>query len=104
MRFRVLVFLLLVLASGAVAAQTPSSPASVRIPRVATPPVIEHYLDSVARPDEAAITTFVQREPGVSPDGSRFLMIRPAEDTPASRAQLVLVQHWAEELRTPPAR
>ena len=40
----------------------------------------------------------------VSPDGSRFLMIRPAEDTPASRAQLVLVQHWEQELRTPPAR
>ncbi len=34
------------------------------IPRVATPPTLEDYLDGVPRPDEAAITTFVQREPG----------------------------------------
>jgi serine/threonine protein kinase/Tol biopolymer transport system component len=35
----------------------------------------------------------------VTPDGERFLIIRPAEDTPESRAQLVLVQHWLDELR-----
>lgn len=35
----------------------------------------------------------------VTPDGARFLVIRPAEDTPESRAQLVFVQHWLTELR-----
>ena len=35
----------------------------------------------------------------VTPDGGRFLMIRSAADTPASRVQLVLVQHWIDELR-----
>jgi serine/threonine-protein kinase len=34
----------------------------------------------------------------LTPDGQRFLMIRSAEDSPASRAQLVLVQNWTTEL------
>jgi len=49
-------------------AQTPAAPAaarpSVAIPRVSTPPALEDYLDGVPRPDEVAITTFLQREPG----------------------------------------
>jgi serine/threonine-protein kinase len=35
----------------------------------------------------------------VTPDGRRFLLIRSAEESPASRAQLVLVQNWLDELR-----
>ena len=59
---------LLAWASVPVAAQTsappPQVPQSVTIPRVATPPSLEDYLDGTPRPDEAAVTTFVQREPG----------------------------------------
>jgi serine/threonine-protein kinase len=36
----------------------------------------------------------------LTPDGQRFLMIRSAEDSPASRAQLVLVQNWTTELES----
>ena len=54
--------------------------------------------------DYAPYTGRVGPDFDLTPDGARFLMIRPAEDTPASRAQLVLVQHWAQELRTLPAR
>ena len=54
--------------SSAAPAQTPAppdqAPSSLSIPRVATPPSIEDYLDGTPRPDEAAVTTFVQREPG----------------------------------------
>ena len=35
----------------------------------------------------------------VSADDRRFLMIRSGGDTPATRLQLVLVQHWIEELK-----
>jgi hypothetical protein len=49
-------------------AQTAPAPAQARpsvvIPRAATPPALADYLDGTPRPDEAAITTFVQREPG----------------------------------------
>lgn len=38
--------------------------ATLQIPRVNTPPSLEEYLDGVPRPDEIAVTTFVQREPG----------------------------------------
>lgn len=41
----------------------PSTP-SIVIPRVSTPPVLADYLDGSPRPDEVAVTTFVQREPG----------------------------------------
>jgi hypothetical protein len=34
------------------------------IPRVAVAPTIEDYVDGTPRPDEAALTVFVQREPG----------------------------------------
>lgn len=54
--------------SSSAPAQTPAPPAqapsSLSIPRVATPPSIEDYLDGTPRPDEVAVTTFVQREPG----------------------------------------
>ncbi len=42
----------------------PQTSRNVTIPRVATPPTLEDYIDGIPRPDEAAITTFVQREPG----------------------------------------
>jgi hypothetical protein len=59
------VLLLLLLAGSAASAQAPSaSERSLAIPRVATPPTLEDYLDGTPRPDEVAITTFVQREPG----------------------------------------
>jgi hypothetical protein len=49
-------------------AQTPPAAApanpSLVIPRVSTPPQLADYLDGLARPDEVAVTTFVQREPG----------------------------------------
>jgi hypothetical protein len=50
-----------------VRAQAPAQPASdrsVAIPRVATPPLLVDYLDGVPRAEEAAVKTFVQREPG----------------------------------------
>ena len=51
--------------AGPVFAQSPADPArTVHIPRAATPPALEDYLDGTPRPDEVAITTFVQREPG----------------------------------------
>ncbi len=34
----------------------------------------------------------------VTPDGTRFLMIRAAADTPSSRVRLVIVQNWIREL------
>jgi hypothetical protein len=34
----------------------------------------------------------------VTADGGRFLMIRNADETPASRPQLVIVQNWIDEL------
>lgn len=61
-------FVLLVHLAPAALAQSPTPfvqvPQETTIPRVATPPRIEDYLDGVPRPDEVAITTFVQREPG----------------------------------------
>ena len=53
--------------SAAAAAQTTTpaqTPASLVIPRVATPPLLADYLDGVPRGEEVAVTTFVQREPG----------------------------------------
>jgi serine/threonine-protein kinase len=35
----------------------------------------------------------------VTPDGRRFLLISSAEESPGSRAQLVLVQNWIDDLR-----
>ena len=34
----------------------------------------------------------------LSADGARLLVIRPAADTPGSRAQLVLIQNWIREV------
>ncbi len=33
----------------------------------------------------------------VTPDGQRFLLIRSAEESPASRPQLLLIQNWRNE-------
>ena len=37
-------------------------------------------------------------------DGERLLMIRSTADTPATRAQLIVVQNWTTELRNLLAR
>ena len=59
------VLILLLLAGSTASAQAPSaSERSLAIPRVATPPSLEDYLDGTPRTDEVAVTTFVQREPG----------------------------------------
>jgi hypothetical protein len=44
---------------------------------------------------------FPARYYDVSPDGQRFLMVKdsPADDQPATRASIVLVEHWFEELK-----
>lgn len=64
-RFAFLLFPLIVLVSTPAAAQErPGETTTLNIPRVSTPPTLEDYLDGVPRPDEAAVTTFVQREPG----------------------------------------
>ena len=59
--------LMLQLASAAFAQSSApplQTPQTVDIPRVSAPPRIEDYLGGVPRPDEVAITTFIQREPG----------------------------------------
>jgi hypothetical protein len=65
---RVAVFLLFFAFSGfgaAQAAEPSQKPAgTVGIPRVTTAPTLDDYVDGIPRPDEAAITTFIQREPG----------------------------------------
>jgi hypothetical protein len=47
-------------------AQLPQAESAPRltVPRVATAPTLEDYLDGVPRPDEVAVTQFFQREPG----------------------------------------
>ncbi len=35
----------------------------------------------------------------VSPDGSRFLMIKNDDSTPTVTPAIVVVQHWVEELK-----
>ena len=60
--------LCLLLLSAPAAAQTSPSTGTaaplLTIPRVATAPTLEDYLDGTPRPNEAAVTSFVQREPG----------------------------------------
>lgn len=59
---------LMLLVAAPAGAQTPAAAPHARqtlvIPRASTPPTLADYLDGVPRPDEVAITTFVQREPG----------------------------------------
>lgn len=45
------------------AREVPAQPV-LQIPRTSTPPALEDYLDGRSRTDEAAVTGFVQREPG----------------------------------------
>lgn len=45
-------------------AQTPDGPPTLRIPRVATPPRLEDYLDGHERRDEVRVTGFRQNRPG----------------------------------------
>ena len=100
-------FLLLALSSDALAAVRESqlpAPQSVVIPRVATAPTIEDYLDGVPRADEAAITTFVQREPGdgipatqpteayVSYDQARLYVIFVARDREPAKVRASLTR------------
>ncbi len=42
----------------------PSTGGTIQIPRVEQPPSIEDYLDGAPRAEEAAVTSFYQREPG----------------------------------------
>jgi hypothetical protein len=35
----------------------------------------------------------------VSPDGQRFLMLKPTEQNQAAPTQIVVVQNWFEELK-----
>jgi hypothetical protein len=46
-----------------------------------------------------ALTGFVGRTYDVSPDGSRFLVVKPANEPNAQPPQLVVVQHFDEELK-----
>jgi uncharacterized protein DUF5916 len=80
-------------------AQTPALPpagGSLTIPRVEQAPSIEDYLDGTPRPQEAAVTTFYQREPGdgvpvsqpteayLSYDDHNLYVIFVAHDDPAA--------------------
>ena len=64
MRSSLLILLILGATPTVVLGQAVPSPDSIVIPRVTTPPLLEDYIDGVPRAGEAAITTFVQREPG----------------------------------------
>jgi hypothetical protein len=35
----------------------------------------------------------------ISPDGERFLVLKPVEDTQTAPAQIVVVQNWLEEVK-----
>jgi hypothetical protein len=63
-RVACLLLFLIAFAPPAAARQRPAEGHTLNIPRVSTPPTLEDYLDGSPRPDEAAVTTFVQREPG----------------------------------------
>lgn len=107
MKTTVLTALLLCLSASAVPAQTPpavqGSP-SIVIPRVATPPRLSDYLDGTPRADEAAVTTFVQREPGdgtpasqqteayLSYDDTHLYVIFVARDTEPGRLRASLTR------------
>ena len=43
--------------------------------------------------------TGIVRPYDVSPDGQRFLMVKPKERAPISASQMILVQNWVEELK-----
>lgn len=45
-------------------ARTAPAQPVLRVPRAPSPPALEDYLDGRSRPDEVAVTGFVQREPG----------------------------------------
>ena len=84
-RRRAALLMILSLASaGAAGAQEAPNPRALVIPRVSIAPALEDYLDGTPRPDEAAVTAFVQREPG---DG-----------TPASQATEAYVSYDDEHL------
>jgi hypothetical protein len=96
---RSLILVLLLLPSGVARAQTadplPPPGGNVAIPRVEQAPSIEDYLDGEPRREEAAITSFYQREPGdgvpisqptqayLSYDAHNLYVIFVAHDDPA---------------------
>jgi hypothetical protein len=101
------VVLILCLLGGApAAAQTPPAAPeqTIRIPRAGTPPTLEDYLDGTPRTDEAAITAFVQREPGdgvpasqpteayVSYDDQHLYVIFVARDSEPERVRASLTR------------
>lgn len=58
------VFVVLLGAVSSARGEPPAQPPTVRIPRVATPPQLEDYLDGRERRDEVRITGFRQERPG----------------------------------------
>jgi hypothetical protein len=50
-------------------------------------------------PSAAHKSTLSSRSYDVSPDGQRFLMLKPPPFDPATAPQIVLVQDWFEELK-----
>ncbi|HEX6973775.1 MAG TPA: carbohydrate binding family 9 domain-containing protein, partial [Vicinamibacterales bacterium] len=103
MTFRIFSILLLLGSAVVAHAQTPAT-APLIIPRAATPPTLADYLDGVPRPDEAAVTTFVQREPGdgvpasqkteayVSYDSTHLYVIFVARDDDPSQVRASLAR------------
>ena len=43
--------------------------------------------------------SFGESRPAVSPDGERFLMIKPAADDTSTPTQIIFVENWLEELK-----
>ena len=82
----------------------PQTSRNVTIPHVATAPTLEDYIDGIPRPDEAPITTFLQREPGdgvpasqptqayVSYDQSHLYVVFVARDAEPGRIRASLTR------------
>ena len=108
MKTTVLTAILFCLSASAAPAQTPAAVGaanpSLVIPRVATPPQLADYLDGTPRPDEVAVTAFVQREPGdgtpasqqteayLSYDDTHLYVIFVAHDTEPGRIRASLTR------------
>ena len=95
------------LACGSAHAQPAASDRTLTIPRVAVAPTLEDYLDGVPRPDEVAVRTFVQREPGdgapasqpteayLSYDDERLYVVFVARDAEPQRIRASLTRREA---------
>ena len=109
---RLAILLVLLCPPAVTAAQPQSAPGAparptLVIPRASTPPALADYLDGTPRPDEAAVTTFVQREPGdgapasqateayVSYDATHLHVIFVARDAEPERIRASLTRREA---------